>query len=91
MLTKKSKFVLMTIRIGWFPFFMIVPLRCVNEVLEGFADILCLFRSVSKKIFAYLNMAENVLMLIQSYGTLDLVDVDVKSPEARVKVKVLLR
>jgi hypothetical protein len=78
-------------RIGWFPFFMIVPMRCLNEVLEGFTDILCLFRGISKKVFAAMDAAENVLMLIQSYGPLDFVDVDVKSPEARVKVKILLR
>lgn len=78
-------------RIGWFPFFMIVPFRCASEVLEGFTDILCLFRGVSRKIFAYLDIAENALMLVQGYGPLDLVDVDVKSPEARVKIKVFLR
>ncbi len=70
---------------------MIMPLRCAGEVLEGFTDILCLFRGISKKIIAYLDIAENALMLVQSYGPLDFVDVDVKSPEARVKVKVLLR
>lgn len=78
-------------RIGWFPFFMIVPFRCLSEVLEGFTDILCLFRRVSGKVFAATDAAENVLMLLQSYGPLDFVDVDIKSPETRIKVKVLLR
>jgi hypothetical protein len=52
---------------------------------------MCLFRGVSRKVFAGIELAENALMLVQSYGPLDLVDVDVKSPDARVKVKVLLR
>jgi hypothetical protein len=84
-------FVLLSVRIHWFPIYLIVPFRCVNEVLEGFTDIMSLFRRVSGKVFAGLYAAENLLMLVQSYGSLDLVDVDVKSPEARVKVKVLLR
>jgi hypothetical protein len=91
MLTKKSSLVLITVRIKWFLIFLLVPLRCVNEVLEGFTDMLSLFRRVSGKVFAGMYAAENMLMLVQSYGSLDLVDVDVKSPEARVKVKVLLR
>jgi hypothetical protein len=42
-------------------------------------------------MFGWLYAAENMLMAVQSYGSLDLVDVDVKVPEARVKVKVLMR
>ena len=91
MSTRKSCLVLVSVRIGWFPIFLIVPFRCVTEVLEGITDILCLFIGVSSKVFAGIEVAENALMLVQSYGSLDLVDVDVKSPEARVKVKILLR
>lgn len=78
-------------RIGWIPVFLIFPLRCLSEVLEGFADILCLFRRIGGKIFAAMDAAENALMLIQSYGSLDFVDVDIKSPKARIKIKILLR
>lgn len=91
MSTKKAKFVLISVRIGWFPFFLLVPFRCVNEVLEGFMDIMSLFRRIGGKVFAGMYAAENMLMLVQNYGDLDIVDVDVKSPEARVKVKVLMR
>jgi hypothetical protein len=91
MLTRKASLVLISVRIKWFPIFLIVPFRCVNEVLEGIMDIMSLFRRISGKIFAGLYAAENMIMLVQSYGSLDFVDVDVKSPEARVKVKVLLR
>ncbi len=82
---------LISVRIKWLPLFLIVPFRCVNEVLEGFTDIMSPFRRICRKVFAGLYAAENMMMLVQSYGSLDLVDVDVKSPEARVKVKVLLR
>lgn len=91
MLTRKASLVLISVRIKWFPIFLIVPFRCVNEVLEGIMDIMSLFRRISGKIFAGLYAAENMIMLVQSYGSLDFVDVDVKSPEARFKVKVLLR
>ncbi len=90
-MTRKASLVLISVRIKWFPIFLIVPFRCVNEVLEGIMDIMSLFRRISGKIFAGLYAAENMIMLVQSYGSLDFVDVDVKSPEARVKVKVLLR
>lgn len=82
---------LISVRIKWFPIFLIVPFRCVNEVLEGIIDIMSLFRRISGKIFAGLYAAENMMMLVQSYGALDLVDADIKSPDARVKVRVLLR
>lgn len=91
MSTRKNSLVLLSVRIGFFPIFLIVPFRCITEVLEGITDIMCLFRGASQKVFAGLDAAENALMLVQSCGPLDVVDVDVKSPEARVKVKVLLR
>lgn len=78
-------------RIGWFPVFLIIPFRCFSEILEGFSDILCLFRGISAKVYAAMDIAKNALMLVQSYGPLDLVDVDIKSPDERVKVKILLR
>ncbi len=91
MSTRKSRFVLISVRIGWFPIFILMPFRCVNEVLEGFMDILWLFRRVSKRAFGVLYNVENALMMVQDYGSLDVVDVDIKSKDARVKVKVLLR
>lgn len=91
MSTRKSQFVLVSVRIGWFPIFILLPFRCLNEVLEGFMDILWLFRRVSKKAFGALYTVENTIMMVQDYGPLDVVDVDVKSKDARVKVKVLLR
>ena len=81
----------MYIRIKKFPVFMLVPFRCVHEVLEGFMDILCLFKRISKKAYSCIYSAEAVLMAVQSYGRLDIVNVDVKSPDAVVKVKILLR
>jgi hypothetical protein len=81
----------MSVRIWWFPIFILMPFRCVNEVLEGFMDILWLFRRVSKKAFSALYTVENAIMLVQDYGPLDIVDVNVRSKDARVKVKVLLR
>lgn len=91
MSTRKAKLVLVSVRIHWFPIFLIVPFRCVSEVLEGLTDLASLFRRVNGKMFGWLYAAENMLMAVQSYGSLDLVDVDVKVPEARIKVKVLMR
>lgn len=91
MWTRKNRFVFITVRIWWVPIFMLVPFRCIDEVLDGFMDILWLFRRVSKRAFDALYAVENVVMTVQSCGALDIVDVDVKSKEARVKVKVLLR
>lgn len=91
MSTRKSQFVLVSVRIWWFPIFILMPFRCINEVLEGFMDILWLFRRVSKRAFDALYTVENAIMMVQDYGSLDVVDVDVKTKDARVKVKVLLR
>ena len=81
----------MSVRIKRFPIFILLPLRCVSEVIEGAMDILCLFKKVSRKACAALFAVESALMLIRDYGPLDIVDVNVTSPEARIKVKILLR
>jgi hypothetical protein len=70
---------------------IIFPLRCFNEIVEGFCDILCLFKRISEKACAHLSAIEAALLLVKNYGPLDLVNVNVTSPNARVKVKLLLR
>ena len=74
-------------RIGWFPFIVVFPLRCFAEVIEGYADILCLFRFVSNKVWAGITFLENLVALIRDYGPLDLVNVDVQSPEGSGRVR----
>lgn len=87
---RKSHFALMSVRIKKFPIFILFPLRCLSEVIEGAQDILCLFR-VSNKAYTALSAVEAALMLLRDYGPLDFVDVDIKNPDARVKVKILMR
>lgn len=91
MSTKKNSFAVAVVQIGWFPFVVLFPLRCMAEVIEGYADILCLFRFVSKKVWGAVVFLENIAALIREYGPFDLVNVDVKSPEANVRVRLLLR
>jgi len=88
---KKNSHVIVTLHIGWFPFFIVFPLRCFAEVVEGYADILCLFRCVSKKVWAGITFLENLVILIRNYGPLDLANVDVRSPEGNVRIRFLLR
>ena len=54
-------------------------------------DVMSLFRWCASKAYNCLRIAESVLLLIKDYGPLDLVDVDISSPEARVKIKILTR
>lgn len=91
MSTKKNSLVIATVRVGWFPFFAIIPLRCLSEVIEGYADILCLFRFASKKIWYGITFLENLAGYVRTLGPLDLADVDVTSPEGSVRVRLLLR
>ena len=91
MSTKKNSLVVATVRIGWFPVIVVFPLRCFAEVIEGYADILCLFRPVSKKVWAGITFLENLVALIRDYGPLDLADIDVASPEGKVRIRFLLR
>lgn len=81
----------MSTRIGYVPIPVLFPLRCPEEVAEGFLDILSLFKRVSKKAYPAMLGIENALMLLRNYGPLDVMDVDIKSPETRVKIKMLLR
>ena len=88
---KKNRFVLVTTRIGFFTLPIVLPMRCAHEIVEGFMDFLSLFRWCSGKAYGYLQIAESALLLVKDYGPLDLVDVDVTSPDARVKIKILTR
>ena len=91
MSTRQARFVLITMRIKCFVLPIILPMRCLHEVVEGFSDFISLFRWCGGKIFGYLKIAESALLMVKDYGSLDLVNVDVKSPEAHVKIKVLTR
>ena len=88
---RKNRFVLITMRIGFFVLPIILPMRCAHEVVEGFMDFLSLFRWAGGKAWGYLKMAESALLIVKDYGPLDLVNVDVSSPEERVKIKILTR
>jgi hypothetical protein len=91
MSTRKNRLVLLYLRIKKFPFFMLFPLRCLGEVLDGAIDILCLFRRFKTRAVAGIEMAEAAVGVLKSAGPLDLADIDIKSSEARVRVKILLR
>jgi hypothetical protein len=91
MSSRKNALVLFSLRIKAFPLFIILPLRCLSEVTEGFSDLLCLFGRANKKAWAALSTADDALAMLRSYGSLDLMDVDAGGREARVKFKLLLR
>lgn len=91
MSTKKNRYILLTMRIGFFRLPIIMPLRCLHEVIEGFGDFLSLFRWIDKRPYSLLSVAEGALATLKNYGPLDLVNVDVKSPDGRVKIKILMR
>ncbi len=91
MSTKKNSFAVALIRIGWFPLVVLFPLRCMAEVIEGYADVLCLFRFASKKVWGAAVLLENIAALVRNYGPLDLADIDIKSPDANLHIRFLLR
>ena len=86
---KKCRYALISVRIGFFPLIIFFPLRCLAEIVEGFSDVLCLFKSM--RVYAVIEMLEYIYALVREYGPLDLADIDIKSPEARVRVRLLVR
>lgn len=88
---KKNSLVIATVRIGFFPFIVIFPFRCVGEVIEGIADLLSLFQLTSRKVQETMDFLETLVAQIKAYGPLDLADVDVRSRGERVRVRLLLR
>jgi|GEM_PF-1118099 len=85
----KNHFVLITVRVRVFPFVILLPLRCIAEVVEGVSDLYCLFKHT--KIGHYIAMLDDILAQIRDYGPLDLADIDVKSHESHVRVCLLMR
>jgi hypothetical protein len=91
MSTRKNSLVIATVRIGFFPIVVIFPFRCLAEAIEGLSDLLSLFQFASQKVQSAMSFLEQVIAQIKEYGPLDLADVDVQSPEANVRVRLLLR
>ena len=96
MSTKKTKFVIIYIRIGLFRLPIALPMRSVHEVIEGYMDFFAPFRWISEKIYGYLRMAEGALLLVKNYQPFDFADIDVKSRDKdgkreRVVIKVMTR
>jgi len=91
MSTRKNSLVIATVRIGFFPIVVILPFRCLAEVIEGLSDLLSLFQFVSQKVQSAMSFLEQLIAQIKEYGPLDLANVDVRSPEANVRVRLLLR
>lgn len=88
---RKNSLIIATVRIGFFPIIVIFPYRCLAEVIEGIADLLSLFRFTSSKVQAVMTSIEQLIAQVRAYGPLDLADVDVRSKEASVRIRVLLR
>jgi len=91
MSTRKNSLVIATVRIGFFPIVVIFPFRCLAEVIEGLSDLLSLFQFTSQKVQSAMSFLEQLIAQIKEYGPLDLANVDVRSPEANVRVRLLLR
>ncbi len=88
---RKNSLVIITVRIGFFPIIVIFPFRCLSEVIDGAADLLSLFSRVSQKAQAAISLAERFIAQVREYGPFDLADVDIRSKEAGVRVRFLLR
>jgi hypothetical protein len=82
---------MLSVRIMRFPIVLVFPLRCLDEVLEGWTDVLCLFKRACEKQFATLSAVDDALAMLRAYGPLDLVDIDAGGADGRVKIKLLLR
>jgi hypothetical protein len=91
MSTRKNSLVIATVRIGFFPIVVIFPFRCLAEVIEGLSDLLSLFQFTSQRVQSAMSFLEQLIAQIKEYGPLDLVNVDVRSPEANVRIRFLLR
>lgn len=88
---RKNSLIIATVRIGFFPIIVVFPYRCLAEVIEGIADLLSLFRFTSVKVQAAMTSLEQLIEQIRAYGPLDLADVDVRSKDANVRIRLLLR
>ena len=80
-----------SVRIARFFLPILLPMRCAHEIVEGYLDFLSLFKWIGKKAFRGVKVAEAALIAVKDYGPLDLVNVDIKSPDARVKIKLQTR
>lgn len=91
MWTRKNSLVIATVRIGWFPFFVIFPFRCLGEVVEGLSDLLSLFRFTNLHVQEVMTELEQMVDNVRRSGPLDIADIKIRSHEGNVRVRLLLR
>lgn len=78
-------------RIMRFPIFLAFPLRCIDEVLEGWTDIMCLFKRTNATAFATLSAVDDALAIVRAHEPFDLADIDAGGRDGRVRIRLLLR
>jgi len=88
---KRAHWIILQLRINSFAIPILLPFRCLNEVLEGFTDLLTLFRFANRKVWLCFHCAESFVSELQNYGNLDLIDITAGHGKDSVKVKFLLR
>ncbi len=69
----------------------VLPLRCLDEVVEGAMDFLCLFRPLPKKVLSGVTMLQVFFDELRAYGRLDMVNIKASSDQHPVRISVLMR
>jgi len=70
----------------------VLPIRCFQELLEGFGDIVALFKPATRKILRGLDVAAVTIDELQAYGKLDVVDIAAPGDnDLPVNIKILMR
>lgn len=74
-------------RFGWFPIIILFPIRCIAEIIEGYADILCLFKFKNKKVWRMISLLEGVVSQLRNLEPLDLIEIRAKGHKVDLRLR----
>ena len=89
---KKAWLFILRFKVGRFGIpLAVLPIRCFNEIFEGFGDILALFKPLTGKLLFGMDTVQLAFEEMQAYGKLDIVDIAVNGDGGPVNIRLLMR
>lgn len=91
MLTNKAHLFILYFQIGHFRLPIVLPVRCLLEVVNGLCDITSLFTFFDRKLTLYISIAENTMYSVRDIGKYDFVDIAVRDHGKKIRILISAR
>jgi len=91
MWTRRSQLAIIYIRVGKIRIPIVLPMGYFSMIVDEVQDIMIFFKWINDKVFNILEIVEVVISLLRDCKNEDILDIDVKGKDERVKIKWMMR